>query len=137
MIASIIGPVATLIDDIVKRAFPDKTEAERISATLQTALLQADLSVLQSQMSVNLEEAKSESLFVAGWRPFVGWTCGGSLAWAAVIGPMLTWGLTAFGVTVPPLPQLATDLTTPILGAMLGLGGMRTFEKYQGVNKKR
>lgn len=130
------GQVANLITGVLDRVLPKKmTEAEKAAVELE--LMKVDWQSTLGQLEINKIEAASESLFVAGWRPFVGWTCGGSLAWAAVLRPMLEWTLAACGVAVPPLPQLAGELTTPILGAMLGLGGMRTFEKYQGVNKQR
>lgn len=136
MIAAAIGPVAVLLGDILKRVLPPKmSEIERaqIEAAIQTELLKADWGAIQGQLAINTEEAKSASLFVAGWRPFIGWVCGGSFAWAALVRPLLEWTLALCGVDVPPLPTLAADLVTPILGAMLGLGGMRSFEKYKGV----
>jgi holin (3TMs family) len=137
VIAAAIGPLATLFSDVIRRAFPDKTEAARIEAALTTELLKADLSLLQGQMAINAEEARSESMFVAGWRPFVGWTCGAALAWNFVLLPFLSFGLTAAGVRLPALPELAMDTMMPVLTGMLGLGAMRTFEKYQGANKRR
>lgn len=137
MIAAAIGPIFTFLDTALKRAFPDKTERDRIQGEIERAVLAGDLAVLQGQLAVNLAEAQNEHLFVSGWRPFVGWTCGSSLAWAAVLRPMLEWTLSVCGVQVPPLPNLAAEMTTPILGALLGIGGMRTFEKIQGANKRR
>lgn len=137
MIAGIIGPVATLLSDVVRRAFPDKTEAARIEAALSTELLKADFSLLQGQLAINQVEASSESPFVSCWRPFVGWVCGASLAWNFVALPLLNFALTAAGVHLPPLPTLAVDTLMPVLLGMLGLGGLRTFEKIQGANKRR
>ena len=137
MIAAAVGPFFTFLDSVVKRAFPDKTEAARIQSALEQATLAADLAVLQGQLAINAEEAKSEHIFVSGWRPFVGWTCGASLAWSAVVCPMVSWGLQVFGVSVPPLPTLPSELTIPILGSLLGLGTLRTYEKATASNKRR
>ena len=137
MIAAAIGPVFTFLDTALKRAFPDKTERERIQGQLEQAMLQGDVALLQGQLAANAEEAKSEHLFVAGWRPFIGWVCGAALAWNFVLLPFVSFGLTAGGVELPPLPELAVDTLMPVLIGMLGLGGMRTFEKVAGANKRR
>lgn len=137
MIAAIIGPVATLLSDVIRRAFPDKTEAARIEAALTTELLKADMSAITAQLQVNAEEAKHESIFVAGWRPFIGWVCGSALAYRFIVQPFVAFGLGAAGVDLPPLPTIDDGALTPILSGMLGLGAMRTFEKVQGANKRR
>ncbi len=136
MIAAIIGPIATLIDDCVKRAFPDKTEAEKVNAQIQMALLQADLGTVQGQIQTNMEEAKSSSIFVAGWRPFVGWACGAALAWQFLGQPFFAFFIGCFAWKLPPLPAIDSSGLNTILMGMLGLGGMRTFEKLKGVAGK-
>jgi hypothetical protein len=137
VIAAAIGPVFTFLDTALKRAFPDKTERDRIQAQLEQAVLQGDLGLLQAQLAVNEAEARSESMFVAGWRPFVGWVCGAALAWNFVVLPLAAFALRAAGAELPALPELAVDTLMPVLLGMLGLGGMRTYEKLQGANKRR
>jgi hypothetical protein len=132
MIAALIGPVATLIDDVVKRAFPDKTEQEKMQLALQTALLQADFSALQAQLDVDKQEAASASVFVAGWRPFVGWCCGAAFAYVGLVQPFLAFVIGAIGGHLPPLPVIDTSLTMQVLLGMLGLGAMRSYEKVNG-----
>ena len=84
----------------------------------------------KAQIEVNKVEANSNSLFVAGWRPFVGWTCGVALCYHFVLQPFLLFLLHSFGYQVD-LPVFdMTTLTTILLG-MLGLGGMRSFEKVK------
>jgi len=136
MIAAAIGPVFTFLDTALKRAFPDKTERERIQAQLEQAMLQGDIALLQGQLAVNAEEAKSEHLFVSAWRPFVGWTCGASFAWSFVCQPLLAFALAAAGHPVE-LPALDTASVLPVLLGMLGIGGMRSYEKVVGANKRR
>jgi len=128
-----IGPVFSFLDDAIKRAFPDKTEAARISAQLEEAMRAGDLANLQSQIDVNKVEAASPSLFVAGWRPFVGWVCGSALAWNFVGEPFLAFLVGVFAWKLPPLPILDNGALTTVLLGMLGIGGMRTFEKVKGV----
>lgn len=118
-----------LARDLIGRFFPDKTAQEKEQ-------LSAVLALVQSQMTVNAEEAKSPSVFIAGWRPFIGWVCGLGFAVQFVAGPLLSWGSRLAGkpVDVPPL-DLAVMM--PLLLGMLGLGGMRTVEKVQGVEGRR
>jgi uncharacterized membrane protein len=121
-----LGAVADLANTIIGRIFPDKTEQERQQLAMA-------LTVIQGQFDANKNEAANPSIFVAGWRPFVGWVCGGGFAMQFVLGPLLQWasGLVGHTVTFPPL-DLGTMM--PLLLGMLGLGGMRTVEKVQGVN---
>lgn len=120
-----IGEVAEAAASIVKQFFPDKSEQERQQFAMA-------LTVMQGQMATNTAEAANPSTFVSGWRPFVGWVCGAGFAMQFVVGPLLTWGSTLYGkpVTLPPL-DIETLLT--LLAGMLGLGGLRTFEKVKTV----
>ena len=94
-----------------------------IEASLQEAQMQAD---------VNKAEAASNSIFVAGWRSFIGWVCGGAFAWHYVGAPLFVWVASMSGHPTP-MPEIQLgDLFTLMLG-MLGLGGMRTYEKTNGV----
>lgn len=133
MIPLLIGPVADLLGKVLDRVVPDPA----LRAQMELELAKADWSVVQAQLQVNEAEARSESAFVAGWRPFIGWVCGASLAWNFVCLPLLSFTLVASGVQLPPLPELAVDTLMPVLLGMLGLGGLRTFEKVQGANKRR
>ena len=84
------------------------------------------------QAEINKIEAAHKSLFVASWRPFIGWVCGLALFYNFVLRDLLVWGLTLSHADTPPPPVLHIDVLTTILYALLGLGGMRTFEKWQG-----
>lgn len=90
------------------------------------------------QIEINKEEAKSSSLFVSGWRPFVGWVCAGTFAYAVVIRDILTWFLATLSMysdkMYPALPAPDTTLTGEILFALLGFGSLRTYEKFKGVH---
>lgn len=98
-------------------------EKQQLAANVQGAQMQTD---------VNKVEAANTSLFIAGWRPFIGWVCGSGLAFQFIVGPLVTWiaALAGKPVTFPAL-DLGTLLT--LLLGMLGLGGMRTFEKINKV----
>lgn len=121
-----LGSVAELGRSVIERIWPDKTEQER--AELQAALL-----VVQGQLAVNQAEAANPSVFVSGWRPFVGWVCGAACAWNWIGLPMTKAALMVAGG--PALDLAPADLTEmlPVLIGMLGLGGLRTAEKIKGV----
>ena len=120
-----IGEVAGVVGNVIDRIWPNKTEQER--AELQAALL-----VVQGQLQVNQAEAGSRSMFVAGWRPFIGWVCGGACAWNWIGLPVVKALLPVMGG--PAIDLAPADLTEmlPVLIGMLGLGGYRTFEKVKG-----
>ena len=132
------GGVVNLVDDIIKRAWPDP--AQQAQARLQLldmqqrgelAELDADLKTRLAQIQVDDDEAKSESLFKSGWRPCVGWTCGGGIAYMLVARPFISWACTAFW-HVPIPPAVDTMALQSILFAMLGIAGARTLEKLKG-----
>ena len=89
----------------------------------------------KSQIEVNKMEAQSGHWFVASWRPFIGWVCGVALAWHFVLAPFVIFFTAMFGVTMPPLPEFDMGSLMTVLMGMLGLGGLRTFEKYKKITK--
>ncbi len=108
----------------VKRIWPDKTEQE-VQRLAQEAM------IVQGQLDVNRAEASSPSAFTSGWRPAIGWVCALALFAQYVGRPMLAWGGIVLGHPLPPLPGIDDNLWQLMLG-MLGLGGLRTFEKVKG-----
>ncbi len=95
--------------------------------------LQADAALIQGQLEINKAEAASTSLFKGGWRPGVGWICAFGLAYTILLRPILPWALTVAGIKgVPLLPEVDMDTILAILGGILGLGGMRTYERVRG-----
>ena len=135
-----IGPVFTVIDTVIKRIAPEKMselDKAKLAQDLQLELSKADFSQAIEQIKVNVEEAKSASMFVAGWRPFVGWVCGIAMAYSFILQPFLAFLVGVYRWSLPPLPALdAGSLMTVLLG-MLGLGTMRTYEKIKGVGAGR
>jgi hypothetical protein len=84
------------------------------------------------QLEINKIEAAHKTVFVAGWRPFIGWVCGLALFYNFIARDLMVWALALTTADTPPPPLLHLDVLTTILYALLGLGGMRTFEKLQG-----
>ena len=107
-----------------------KEHKERLEAKLTEHLAQIDL----AQLEVNKQEASHRSVFIAGWRPFVGWTCGLALFYTYLAQPMAMFILAQTGDLVQ-LPHVDLSMMMPVLLGMLGLGGLRSFEKYKGVSK--
>jgi len=116
--------LADLALGVVNRIWPDKSEQEKQQAA-------ADLSVALAQSKVNAAEASTGNLFIAGWRPAVGWTCALGLAYQFVIGPIMSG---VFSLAVEPID---TASLIQLLVAMLGLGAYRTFEKHTNTERNR
>ena len=117
--------VANIIDRFVE------TEDERQAAELIKARLMMKPSL--AQIELNRIEAGHRSIFVAGWRPFVGWVCGFALAWHFILFDMLTWVTVNFFPEVTEIPRLTgTETLVTVLLSLLGLGALRTGEKLAG-----
>lgn len=139
MSADPITAVSDLISTVVDRIWPDATEATKaklalaqITANGELAALAAQTDLLKGQLAVDQAEASSSSLFVAGWRPMVGWCCAFAVAFQFIFAPFATWGATLAGHAVS-FPPLDTGTLLALLGSLLGIGGMRTVEKLNGV----
>ena len=131
MLDKLIGPISTLLDKVI----PDADERHRLAFEISTLAEKQAHEIAQAQIAVNREEAASHSIFVAGWRPMVGWVCCAGLATNYLLVPICNFILTITEspITVPPL-----DLSEmmPVLLGMLGLGGLRTWEKTKGVARQ-
>lgn len=131
-------PITSILDvgkTLIEKLIPDpKAKAEAAQKLLEMQL-NGELAVIANQVEIDKIEAASPKLFVSGWRPFIGWICGMALAVQMLVGPMVVWGATLAGHPVT-LPIMQTELLTTLLVGMLGLGGMRTVEKLQGVASK-
>jgi hypothetical protein len=110
-----IGAVADLAKEILAM-FPNAEQREAAANKLQDLVAQ----VAQAQSATNTEEAKSTSLFVAGWRPFIGWVCGFGFVYS-IVQPALH------------LPPVDMNNMITILGGMLGLGAMRSYDKANNI----
>lgn len=137
----LLGPLSDLVKSVLNKIWPDpaqQAEAQFKLAQLvqsgELAQLAAQTDLAKAQIGVNQAEASSGSLFVAGWRPFIGWVCGAALVYQYIARPLITWGALAAGHTLPPMPGLDENLWQLLLG-MLGLGGLRTVEKVKGATK--
>jgi hypothetical protein len=128
-LGGIVETVGAIADDLFT------SDEERLKLELET--YKVDAGLLQSQAAVNTAEAAHESVFVAGWRPAIGWTGAAALAYQFILYPLLVWiwalmqarGWVA--ATLAPPPMLDTDALWVLLTGMLGIAGMRSFDKVK------
>ena len=128
MIESIVGVAGNVRDKFVA----DKDLKANLDHELKTAFRSANL----AQIEINKQEAAHKSMFVAGWRPFVGWTCGVALAYHFVISPILGFVLVLAGVQIS-MPTFEFSQLSTILMGMRGIGGLRSYEKMKGVQRDK
>ncbi len=131
----LIDPISRLLDKII----PDpearaKAQLELLRSEREFNLKELELALTSdsAQSAVNQEEAKNASLFVSGWRPFIGWVCGTAFAYHYVLQPLLIFALAVQGRKID-LPAFPMETLLTVLLGMLGLGGMRTYEKIRQV----
>lgn len=130
-----MDPVTAVLDiggKLIDRLWPDPAKRDLAKLELFKLHQAGELQVIAGQIETNKVEAASASVFVAGWRPFIGWVCGAALAYQFVARPLLEFGFAAAGHPLPKLPGLDSTLWELLFG-MLGLGGLRTVEKIKGV----
>lgn len=131
--------VAAAIPSAIKQLLsliPNKNaraEAEEAFATAEQA---GTLQTIIGQLAINKQEAAHKSMFVAGWRPFIGWTCGVVIAYNWVVYPFLKVLVLVFMDAPPELPVLTLGEMMPVILGMLGLGGFRSWEKHNGVARE-
>jgi len=125
MLEALIGPVAGLLDKFIE----DKDQTNALAHEISTMAERHAQELAQGQLEVNKVEAAHKSLFVAGWRPAIGWICGLALMYSTILAPIL-----GIWFTVPPVDS---SLLTTVLMGMLGLGGLRTIEKTKGVQRDK
>jgi hypothetical protein len=132
MLQALIAPVTGLLDKFI----PDAGERARLAHEIATMAEKQAHELALAQIEVNKAEAASDSIFKGGWRPFIGWVCGVAFAYHFVAQPLMIFIALTLGVQLPPLPEFEMASLMTVLGGLLGLGGLRTFEKYKGCDKK-
>ena len=132
MIEKLIGPVAGLLDKFIE----DKDQKSALAHEIATMSQKYAQEIAKGQMAINQVEAAHKSLFISGWRPALGW-----VAVLGMFGNYITIPFTNFAmalleidITIPLIPL---ETMMPIVMGMLGLGGLRTFEKHKGVHRDK
>jgi hypothetical protein len=131
MLQALIGPISGLLDKFVE----DKDQKAALAHELATMSDRHAQELAKGQLEINKAEAASSSVFKGGWRPAIGWTCAAAFAYHFVLQPFLLFAVAMFGLDIPALPEFDMSSLMTVLMGMLGLGGLRTFEKQKGLTK--
>ena len=123
-IGSVIESVGKVAEHFVT------TDKEKMAMEIEMRKL--DQALDMAQLAVNTEEAKSSSVFVSGWRPAIGWICAAALGYQYVFAPLALWLSQIIGRPMPAPPML-DDVLWQLMFGILGMGGLRTLEKFNGV----
>ena len=129
----VVIPILELGARLIERWIPDKQKQAQAELDLLRIAQEQDFQTVIKQIEVNIQEAQHQSIFVAGWRPFVGWMCGVGLAYQEILHNLLEWLSGIYGFPVPPAQD--SDVLVYVLGGLLGLGALRTYEKKAKVTK--
>ncbi len=124
IVASLVGPVTGLLDKFIE----DKDQKAMLAHKIATMSEEHHQDLMKAQIEVNKVEAASSNLFVAGWRPFIGWTCGLGMFGNFITIPFSNFVLALIGIDIV-IPLVPLETMMPVLMGMLGLGAMRSFEK--------
>lgn len=129
----ILGPILEVGKTLLDRFIPDPEKKREAEMELVRMAAEGELKQTIAQLEINAREASHASVFVAGWRPFFGWAGGAGFIYATILQPLLAWGAAIKGWPAPPTLNL--DLLWVVITGMLGIGGLRTMEKFKGVTK--
>jgi len=133
-----LDPVTALLDignTVITRIFPDPVQAATAKLELVKLQQSGELAQMTGQLDINKVEAGSNSVFVSGWRPFIGWVCGAACAWNWLGLKIALFVAALFGNTINLQPADLSEMM-PVLMGMLGIGALRTIEKINGVAAK-
>ena len=126
IVESVVGIAGKVLDKFVE----DKDLKRKLNAELKSQIISLDL----AQAQTNLEQAKHSSVFIAGARPAIMWICAFGLGWQFVLQPVAVWMFAVSGSDIL-LPMFETEGLMPLTLSLLGLGGMRSFEKFKGIQR--
>jgi hypothetical protein len=129
----LIAPVFEIAKSLIERWFPDPAQKAQAEAAFLAMSQEQEFKKIIAQLEVNAREAASPHMFVAGWRPFVGWCSGFGFLYATIGQPVLAWVAEMNGLVTPP--TVDAELLLIVLGGLLGLGTLRTTEKIKGATK--
>jgi hypothetical protein len=130
-----IPAMVTAATGILDKIIPDRDARERAANAIVMEQLRQQESQLSAQSDTNKIEAANSSIFVSGWRPFLGWSCGAGFAWQVLGQPVFSFFFVLFTSNPAPVIALPEDMIMPTLWALLGVGAMRSFDKLKGTSK--
>lgn len=132
-----LGDVGSIFTSVREAFTGEKIKDPVEMAKLEIQMQQIEQAIAKGQIQVNTEEAKHSAIFVAGWRPFIGWVCGSALAFHYIVSPLILWLCLIAGIIIPQPPVLDIASLMTLLGGLLGLGGLRTFEKTKKIERNK
>lgn len=130
-----LGQIVNVVGTVVDRLIPDTNAAQKVKDEIAVQLADAQAKGQLAQIEVNKAEAVSGNMFVAGWRPAIGWVCAGALGYQYLFTPLMWWAATSFHLALTAPPKL-DDVLWQLMFGMLGMGGLRTYEKTKGIADK-
>jgi hypothetical protein len=130
----LLGPLLDIGKTLIDRFGPEDKSA-RVQAEAEFLRMAADgeLKQIIAQLEINAREAVNPSIWVSGWRPYFGWVGGTAFAYVGIIQPLVSWAAAVRGWPAPP--DIDTEFLWVVVSGMLGIGGLRTFEKTKNVTK--
>jgi hypothetical protein len=128
-----LGPLFEIGKTLLDRFVPDEGERRKAEAEFLTMAMRGELQQTLAQLEINAREAQHANVWVSGWRPFFGWAGGAGFVYATIGQPMLAWVSVVQGWPAPP--ELNIDLLWVVITGLLGIGGLRTYEKAKGVTR--
>ena len=129
LVSILAGPLVSVVGEVIKSIFPNPTEQEKVRLEQLKTSLSAELAIHE----INKTEAGHPSMFVAGWRPFIGWVCGIGILYVFLLQPLLAWGALVLSVPVPPTLDIVELMA--LVSGMLGMTTARTVEGLNGVKR--
>ena len=131
LLGKLVDPVSNILDKVVE----DKDQKARLAHEIATMAERHGQEAMLAQLEINKAEAASGSLFKGGWRPAVGWVCAIAFAYHFIVKDLIIFGASFAGLELPDLPEFDMGTLLTVLGGMLGIGGLRTYEKQKGLTK--
>lgn len=129
----ILAPVLEIGKSLIDRFFPNEEERRKAEADFLKLAMDGELKQVLAQLEINAKEAAHPSIWTSGWRPFYGWVGGMGFAYATVVQPILMWYGASHGWPTPP--EINLELLWVVITGMLGIGGLRTYEKKNNLTK--
>lgn len=131
LLTAILPKALEVLDEVI----PDRDAADRAKQNIEAKLIEATMATNVAQIETNTAEAQSAHWFVASWRPAIGWSCAIGIFWMAVGAPFIQFFANIAGAHITEVPTIPEDMIMELTFAMLGMAGLRTFEKLRGVTR--
>ena len=130
----ILTSILPMISTVLDRVFPDKEASAKAIRDIEATLIENSAQINLAQLEINKVEAGHKSIWVSGWRPSIGWCCSLGIFWAYIGRPVADYAVVMSGSDII-LPEIPTDALMELTFAMLGMAGLRTFEKLKNISR--